>query len=49
MKCIAELVGTWMASSPYQSDTLIIKADGTYKQIIRVEFAELPPIDFESD
>lgn len=30
-------------------DTLIIKADGTYKQIIHIEYATKSPVDFESD
>ena len=45
----ADLIGTWVAGTPDQSDTLIIKADGTYKQIVHVEFAELSPLDYESD
>ena len=44
----ADLVGTWIAGSPDKRDTLIIKADGTYKQIIHIEFSELPPTDYES-
>jgi len=44
-----DLVGTWIAGTPDQRDTLIINPDGTYKQIIHVEFAEeLPPTDYES-
>jgi hypothetical protein len=46
---VADLVGTWIAGTPDQRDTLIIKADGTYKQIIHIEFSELPPKNFESD
>ncbi len=42
------LVGTWIAGVPDQMDKLIIRADGTYKQIIHVVFAELPAIDYES-
>ncbi len=30
------LVGTWVAGRPDWSDTLIIKADGTYKQILHL-------------
>ncbi len=45
----ANLVGTWVARIPTHSDTLIIKADGTYKQIIHIEFTKLPTIDYESD
>jgi hypothetical protein len=43
------LAGTWIAGTPDQRDMLIIRADGTYKQIIHIEFAELPPTDYESD
>lgn len=45
----SELTGTWMAGTPDQSDTLIIKADGTYKQIVHVEFTEEPTLDYQSD
>jgi hypothetical protein len=45
----ANVVGTWVAIRPDQRDTLIIRADGTYKQIVHVEFAEGSPIDYESD
>ncbi len=44
-----ELVGAWMAGTPDQSDTLIINNDGTYKQIIHVEFVDRSPIDYESN
>jgi hypothetical protein len=44
----AELVGTWMAGWSDHSDTLIIRADGTYKQIVHVEFVDRSPIDYES-
>jgi len=43
-----DLVGTWIAGTPDQRDTLIIKADGTYKQTIHIEFSELPPTNYES-
>lgn len=45
----AKLVGTWMAGVPDQRDTLIIKADGTYKQIVHIEFPNKSPINYESD
>lgn len=45
----AELAGTWMAGSPDQRDTLIIKADGTYRQIVHVEFVDRSSVDYESD
>ena len=43
-----DLVGTWIAGSPDRRDTLIIKADGTYKQIIHIKYATKPPLDYES-
>ena len=45
----AELVGTWTGGSPDQRDTLIVRTDRTYKQIIHVEFVDRSPIDYESD
>ncbi len=46
----SDLVGTWVAGVPSQSDTLIIKSDGTYKQVIHVASLERPtPINYESD
>ena len=45
----ADLVGTWVAGRPRHSDTLVIKADGTYKQIVHVDFAEKSPLNYESD
>jgi hypothetical protein len=44
-----DLVGTWWAgfvSSPQVSDTLIIREDGKYKQVIQLEY---PPVEYESD
>ena len=32
-----DLTGTWIANRSYRSDTLIIKGDGTYKQIVHFE------------
>lgn len=43
------LVGEWVAGSPEHQDTLIIAANGTYKQTIHVEFAERLPLDYESE
>ncbi len=43
------LAGTWIAGSSGHMDTLIIKTDGTYKQVVHVDLAEGPPIDYESD
>jgi hypothetical protein len=45
----SELIGTWVAGSPKHSDTLIIRANGTYKQIVHVELSESPPINYISD
>jgi hypothetical protein len=47
-----DLVGTWWAgyvSSPKVDDTLIIRADGTYKQTIFLEYDTLPDVYYESD
>lgn len=43
------LIGTWMAGVPDHSDTLIIKSDGTYKQIVSIIFANGQTIEYESD
>lgn len=43
----ADLIGTWKNSS--HTDTLIIREDGTYKQIIYVDHVELPDLAYESD
>jgi hypothetical protein len=48
----ADLVGTWAAgwSRPGKpDDTLIIREDGTYKQILDLERAEGSPFKYESD
>jgi len=42
----ANLVGTWMARRLESTDTLIIRTDGTYKQIIHLEN---PTVDYESE
>jgi len=43
----ADLAGTWVATHlNSRRDTLIIKEDGTYKQVIHLES---PPVDYESD
>ncbi len=44
-----DLEGTWVAGVPKHNDTLIIRSDGTYKQIVHVEFTDQSPIDYESD
>jgi hypothetical protein len=43
-----DLIGTWVARSlvHQSSDTLYIRDDGTYKQIIQLEY---PSIEYESD
>jgi hypothetical protein len=44
----ATLAGTWIAGVPDQSDTLFIRSDRTYKQVIHVDFADgSPPLDYE--
>lgn len=40
-----DLVGTWIATRLPSTDTLVIRADGTYKQIIHIE---TPDVDYES-
>ncbi|MBM4424945.1 MAG: hypothetical protein FJ030_16440 [Chloroflexi bacterium] len=45
----SDLIGTWVARRLDDIDNLIIREDGTYKQIIHVEFAEKPDVDYESD
>ena len=45
----ADLVGAWTGgyvTPPKQTDTLIIREDGTYKQIIHMD---VPAFDYESD
>ena len=44
----SDLIGTWVASG-HNEDTLIIREDGTYKQIIHIEYTDIPDVDFESD
>ena len=41
-----EIVGTWVAMRLDDSDTLIIREDGTYKQITHLND---PTVDYESD
>ena len=48
----ANLVGIWWAGfvrSPKVDDYLEIRSDGTYKQIIYIEYAEIPSVHYESD
>lgn len=44
-----DLEGTWIANGPGRSDSLIIRADGTYKQIVHRGTAFDSPIQYESD
>ena len=39
-----DLVGTWVAGLPQDSDTLIIESNGTYRQIVHIEERQ----DYES-
>src|SRR5258706_14898634 len=41
----SDLVGTWIGEYFGSIDKLVIRADGTYKQI----YSSAPPINFESD
>jgi hypothetical protein len=40
------ILGTWQAQRLNDTDTLIIRQDKTYKQVVHIQN---PPIDFESD
>jgi hypothetical protein len=43
-----DLIGTWWAGTSEHSDTLVIREDGTYQQIVHHEFPGRPPIDYVS-
>lgn len=45
----AELSGTWIAGPPDHQDTLIIRPNGTYKQIIHIQNKKKPSTIYESD
>lgn len=45
----ASLVGTWVTGVPKHNDKLIIRVDGTYKQIVHAEPPGFPSLDYESD
>lgn len=45
----ADLIGTWVGSRLDDFDTLVIRGDGTYKQIIHIEHIDIPDVDYESD
>jgi hypothetical protein len=42
----AALIGSWRAGLEFHSDTLFIRDDGTYKQIIH---SDNPPFEYESE
>ena len=42
----ADLVGTWTAKRSESTDTLVIREDGAYKQILHLE---IPEVDYESE
>jgi hypothetical protein len=44
-----DLIGTWYYGGPKRNDTLIIRNDGTYKQIVHIEHYEEPATDYKSD
>ena len=44
------LAGIWVAGNSSHTDTLTISPNGTYKQVVHVEFADgSSPIDYESN
>ncbi len=43
---VSDLIGTWKAGWSERNDTLILREDGTYKQII---YVASPPFDYESE
>jgi hypothetical protein len=45
----ADLVGTWANNDIDNSDTLTIRADGKYKQVIHINYTTEPDVDYESD
>jgi hypothetical protein len=45
----ADLVGTWVATRGSDTDTLIIREDGKYKQTIHIEYIDRPDVHYESD
>jgi len=45
---VKDLIGTWYSGGPMRNETLIFRGDGTYKQIIHVEYASKPDLDYES-
>jgi hypothetical protein len=42
----ADLIGTWVSELPGQKDTLILREDDRYKQILEIDH---PPFDYESE
>ena len=45
----SDLAGTWSARTPGKTDRLIIRSNGTYRQIVNIEHADGTGIDYESD
>ncbi len=44
-----DLAGSWVTGDSKHLDTLIINSNGTYKQIIHIDFVEGSSINYESD
>jgi hypothetical protein len=44
-----DLIGTWISGTPDQRDTLMIKADGTYRQVIHITHPSKPSVDYVSN
>jgi hypothetical protein len=44
-----DLIGEWVAGWPDRQDTLIIREDGTYKQIVHINYIDIPDVNYESD
>lgn len=45
---VKDLIGTWYSGGPMRNETLILREDGTYRQIIHVEYINKPNFDYES-
>lgn len=45
----ADLAGTWVSGFSGHWDTLYIRTDGTYRQVVHIELTEGDVIDYESD
>lgn len=44
-----DLVGTWVAGWSERNDTLILRENGTYKQIVHINHHNIPDVGYESD